>query len=118
MYPFVYLLDFLAVNAGGLLGSSRSGVTQLLERCAFKAVLQLSRFSDVKLPPLRLKLTLPVLHFHLSPARLQRVMRVINAAVPSACPLCCLLLFLCPRPLLQFSFVSGGISLVGEGNLE
>ena len=64
--------------------SSPSKALQLLERCAFKAVLQLSRFSDVKLPPLRLKLTLPELHFHLSPAKLQRVMRIVNAALPSA----------------------------------
>lgn len=55
----------------------------LLERCAFTAVLQVSRFADLKLPPLRLGLTLPLLHFHISPARLQRLMRVINAAVPS-----------------------------------
>ena len=75
-----------AAVAGALDGGSTS-VVPLLERCAFKAVLQVSRFADAKLPPLQLAFTLPLLHFHISPARLQRLMRVINAAVPSACPL-------------------------------
>lgn len=60
-------------------------VVPLLERCAIESGLQLARFAHPSLAPLRLGLTLPSLHFHLSPGRLHRVMRVLNGALPSAC---------------------------------
>ena len=60
-------------------------VVPLLERCAIESALHLARFAHPSLPPLRLGVTLPSLHFHLSPGRLHRVMRVLDRALPSAC---------------------------------
>ena len=56
----------------------------LLERCGIESALQLARFAHARLPPLRLGLSVPSLHFHLSPGRLHRVMRVLDGALPSA----------------------------------
>ena len=59
-------------------------VVPLLDRCAVKSVLQLLRVPDAGKPALRLGLTLPSLNFHISPGRLHRIMRIVDAAVPSA----------------------------------
>lgn len=47
-----------------------------------KAELQVAKIDHVSLPPLRLGVTLPQLRFFISPARLQRIMRVLHAAMP------------------------------------
>jgi hypothetical protein len=64
--------------------SAGSLVVPLLERCGIESALQLARFAHSRLPPLRLGLSVPSLHFHLSPGRLHRVMRVLDGALPSA----------------------------------
>lgn len=59
-------------------------VVPVLERCEMDAALQLAKGEHPTLPPLRLGVTLPKLRFFISPARLHRVMRILQAALPSA----------------------------------
>ncbi len=82
----------MGIVAPGMAAEDGTLVVPLLERCAIESALHLAKFSHPSLPPLRLALTLPSLHFHLSPGRLHRVMRVLDGALPRASPLlhlCC-----------------------------
>ncbi|KAL4527774.1 hypothetical protein Ndes2437A_g02912 [Nannochloris sp. 'desiccata'] len=56
----------------------------LLDRCGMEVGLQAARYPDPKYPMIRLSPTIPVLHFHVSPGRIGRLLRVINGALPSA----------------------------------
>ena len=56
----------------------------LLDRCGMRIGLQAARFPDPKYPAIRVSPTIPVLHFHFSPGRIGRLLRVINAVLPSA----------------------------------
>jgi len=55
----------------------------LLDRCGMEVGLQAARYPDPKYPMIRLSPTIPVLHFHASPGRIGRLLRVINGALPS-----------------------------------
>jgi len=79
-----FLLTLLVIVAPGMAAEDGTLVVPLLERCAIESALHLAKFSHPSLPPLRLALTLPSLHFHLSPGRLHRVMRVLDGALPRA----------------------------------
>jgi hypothetical protein len=57
----------------------------ILEPCRVDVALQAARFPDPNFPTLRLQPSLPQLHFYLSPGRLGRLLRVINAALPGVC---------------------------------
>lgn len=55
----------------------------LLQRCGMTAGLQVARFMDPARPFLRLLPSIPKLHFHFSPARLGRLLSVLESALPS-----------------------------------
>jgi Repeating coiled region of VPS13 len=56
----------------------------LLDRCGMEVGLQAARYPDPKYPMIRVSPTIPVLHFHVSPGRIGRLLRVINQALPSS----------------------------------
>ena len=66
------------------LGQDKSSpkLVPLLDRCGMEVGLQAARYPEPKYPTLRLSPTVPVLHFHLSPGRIGRLLRVINGALP------------------------------------
>jgi hypothetical protein len=55
----------------------------LLERCGLEIGLQAARYEEPRFPSLRLRPTIPLLRFHLSPGRVGRLLRVINGALPA-----------------------------------
>ena len=54
----------------------------LMDRCGWEINMQLARIPKPNFPRLRLKATIPCLHFHLSPGRVSRFIRVINGSIP------------------------------------
>lgn len=69
------------------LGQEKAGkpspkLVPLLDRCGMEVGLQAARYPEPKYPTLRLSPTVPVLHFHMSPGRIGRLLRVINGALP------------------------------------
>lgn len=53
----------------------------VLQRCKLEVGVQAARYPDPKFPRLRLFPTIPMLHFHISPGRLSRMLRVMHAVV-------------------------------------
>jgi vacuolar protein sorting-associated protein 13A/C len=63
-------------------GGGGGGLVPLLERCGMDVGLQAARYPEPRHPRLRLKPTVPVLHFYVSPGRIGRLLRVIHGALP------------------------------------
>ncbi|KAL4447306.1 hypothetical protein ABPG77_007339, partial [Micractinium sp. CCAP 211/92] len=61
-----------------------SQLVPLLQRTGMDIALQAARFLDPARPVVRLQPSIPVLHFHLSPGRVGRMLRVIRAALPAS----------------------------------
>ena len=63
-----------------------SGIVPLLEKTGLSVHLQAARFEHPTLPKIRLQSQLPRLKLFFSPARLRRLMKIINAAIPGVTP--------------------------------
>jgi hypothetical protein len=70
-------------SSGTTKGSRTAILVPLLDRCGMEIGLQAARYPDPKYPMIRLSPTIPVLHFHISPGRIGRLLRVINGALPA-----------------------------------
>jgi vacuolar protein sorting-associated protein 13A/C len=61
--------------------ATSTNLVPILQRCKLEIGVQAARYSDPRFPRLRLSPTIPVLHFHVSPGRLARMLRVMNAVM-------------------------------------
>lgn len=66
--------------------SSSSKGIPLLGECGMRVKLQVARFADPAQPLLKLQPSIPILHFHISPGRIQRLLRVLKGAFPPPPP--------------------------------